>query len=350
MKKKLFNVLFFFMVMGLTAVVIYRNHDIGQVMTAVHSANKLWLVPAALSAFLFVFCECVMIRGLLRLLGHKVGLLRCLSYSFIGYFYSGITPSASGGQPMQLYYMQKDGNGLSDSSFVLLTVAFFSRLVLSVIGVALLLFCHGMLTEYFQGYFFVYWLGLILNTLIAAAIFAVMALPQLVRRVAGYAERLMVRLHVIKRSEERLEKMEEIIDGYQGAVRFMARHRKKAVQLFCFTFFQRVTLYVLTWFVYRSFGLGTDSFWRVVLLQAAIYVSVEMLPLPGSQGITELLYHNIFGAVFGAMLTPSMLVVRGLDFYMLMIIGAVFSALRFFRVRKAEPRGKDAAEPCRKNS
>jgi hypothetical protein len=33
---------------------------------------------------------------------------KVMRYSFIGFFFSGITPSASGGQPAQIYYMNKD--------------------------------------------------------------------------------------------------------------------------------------------------------------------------------------------------------------------------------------------------
>jgi len=330
--------LFFFAVMGLTGYVIYKNHDLGKVFSAIHSANKIWLIPAVVLAVLFVVCESMMIHDLLHMQGHKVTMRKCISYSFIGYFYSGITPSASGGQPMQLYYMRKDGNGLSDSSVVLLTVAFYSRTVLSAIGIVLLIFFHGMLVSFFQGVFFIYWLGLILNTLVAAAILSVMVWPGLVRRAVGAIEKLLVHLHVFKHSQVRLDKIEDVMDGYGAAVVFMRQHRGKSVYLFFFTLFQRFTLYILTWFVYKSFAIRGESFLHVVLLQAAIYVAVEMLPLPGSQGITELMYHNVFGTVFGTMLTPSMLVVRGLDFYLLMIIGMVYVLIRMFEVKKGGSR------------
>lgn len=55
-------------------------------------------------------------------------------------FYSGITPSATGGQPVQLYYMNKDGNKGSDSTIVLMTVAVIYKIVLVVLGVGMLLF------------------------------------------------------------------------------------------------------------------------------------------------------------------------------------------------------------------
>ncbi len=64
-----------------------------------------------------------MIWYLLRALNCGVSPFSCIRYSFIGFFYSGITPSATGGQPMQLYYMKKAGIKISDSTVVLMTVA-----------------------------------------------------------------------------------------------------------------------------------------------------------------------------------------------------------------------------------
>ena len=58
----------------------------------------------------------------------------------LDFFYSGITPSATGGQPVQLYYMNKDGNKGSDSTIVLMTVAVIYKIVLVVLGVGMLLF------------------------------------------------------------------------------------------------------------------------------------------------------------------------------------------------------------------
>ena len=81
------------------------------------------MAAAVFLAVFFVAGEGCMIWYLLRGIGEQPTLLRCMSYSFIGFFFSGITPSATGGQPMQLYYMRRDGNALSASSVVLMTVA-----------------------------------------------------------------------------------------------------------------------------------------------------------------------------------------------------------------------------------
>ena len=55
-------------------------------------------------------------------------------------------------------------------------------------------------------------------------------------------------------------------------------------------------------------------------VQAAVTIAVDMLPLPGAQGISELMYCRIFSGVFSAgYLMPSLYVTRGITFYFLLI-------------------------------
>ncbi|MFR3423474.1 MAG: hypothetical protein ACLTTO_07580 [Lachnospiraceae bacterium] len=53
---------------------------------------------------------------------------------------------------MQLYYMQKEGHKVSDSSVVLMTVAVVYKLVLALMGVAILLFYRTQLMGYLGNY------------------------------------------------------------------------------------------------------------------------------------------------------------------------------------------------------
>ena len=58
-----------------------------------------------------------------------------------------------------------------------------------------------------------------------------------------------------------------------------------------------------------------------MILQASVYIAVDMLPLPGAQGITEFMYRSVFASVFSqSYLIPSMLVSRGLNFYFLLVV------------------------------
>lgn len=59
----------------------------------------------------------------------------------------------------------------------------------------------------------------------------------------------------------------------------------------------------------------------VMLLQASVYIAVDMLPVPGAQGITEMMYQKVFQMIFPAVyLMPSLYVTRGISFYFLLIL------------------------------
>ena len=105
------------------------------------------------------------------------------------------------------------------------------------------------------------------------------------------------------------------------------------------TFLQRCSLFVLTWVVYLGFGLKGAGALTVILLQASVYIAVDMLPLPGAQGITELMYQAVFIKVFSqAYLIPSMMVSRGLNFYFLLIVSlGVVLVNRFVLDRRRMP-------------
>ena len=84
--------------------------------------------------FLFVNCEAANIRLLMGTFGKKVPYWRSLSYAFTDFYFSAITPSATGGQPMQLYYMVRDGFGAAHSSFSLLATAAVYQMTVLVYG------------------------------------------------------------------------------------------------------------------------------------------------------------------------------------------------------------------------
>ena len=113
MRKFFFQIGLFTAVMLLTFWFVFRSQDIAQTAEAVRGMSSGYLAGAFLLAVLFVSAEGCMIWYLLKGIGEQTRLSKCIGYSFIGFFFSGLTPSATGGQPMQLYYMKRDGNSLS---------------------------------------------------------------------------------------------------------------------------------------------------------------------------------------------------------------------------------------------
>lgn len=311
-------------VMALTFWSVFRGQDFTKIVAAVRQMSGTSMAAAVFLVVFFVAGEGCMIWYLLKGIGEQPALLRCVSYSFIGFFFSGITPSATGGQPMQLYYMRRDGNALSASSVVLMTVAVIYKFVLVLIGIGILLFWRQPLRSYLQGYMGLYILGLSLNVLLVAVMLMVMFSPGIIRSCFYKIEKWMTRLRLWKETSARQEKVELFLSGYRETVIFLRKHKRLIGVTIAGTFVQRCSVFVLTAVVYRGLGLSGTAVLDIVLVQAAVYIAVDMLPVPGAQGITEAMYRSVFRDIFvGNTLVVSVCITRGISFYLVMLLGLV---------------------------
>ena len=240
----------------------------------------------------------------------------CIRYSFIGYFYSGITPSGTGGQPAQLYEMCKDGNNASDSTVVLMVVALFYKLVLVVIGLMLPVVWLGHMREYLGSWLGLYVVGIVLNVVLVALLCGVMFSPGLILNIMCGVLAAGERCGIVKNGEKLRQDAAAFAGRYRETTHFLREHKGELVVIGAVTFLQRSTVFLITGMVYLGFGLSGSSLFHILAVQAAVYIAVDMLPVPGAQGITELMYAAVFGGVFGAQyVKASMVLVRGMDFY-----------------------------------
>ena len=335
----------FLIIMGLTFWNVFRGQDFEGMMSAIGEMSGWYLLAAVALAVLFVAGEGIMIWYLLRGIGESQSLFRCLSYSYTGFFFSGITPSASGGQPMQLYYMKKDRCTFSSSFAVLMTIAVFNKVAMALFGAGLLFLWNGRLRSLLQGYFGLFCVGLLLHigwvVILFLIMFRPMGIKSLLHRLAG----IPVKLKLWKESETKLEKIDHFFSGYQETVGFLQGHRKMIWVTVAGSFLQRCCPLALVCVVYLGLGLRGAALSDIFLLQAAVSTAVEMLPIPGAQGVTEAMYSSVFGSIFpGRYLVASMCITRGVSFYFVLAVGGCWALLRMVTERKRAGRGKVPTE------
>ena len=333
-KKIIFNGVFLAVVFALTVYGVFHGEDLSSMMDAIHRADKRWLVPGIALVAFFIWGESIIIWYMMRSSGICLKKRTCFLFSSVGFFFSCITPSASGGQPMQIYYMKKEKISIPVSTVILMIVTITYKLVLVVIGVGIAIFGRGFLHKYLEGILPVFYLGLALNIFCVTFMTILVFHPLLAKAILVKGMKLLERLHLMKKKEGRLKKLEDSIDTYRNTAAYLKNNPFVIVKVIGITFIQRMALFAVTWFVYQAFGLHGTGFWEILFLQAVISVSVDMLPLPGGMGISETLFLNIFSPVFGGLLLPGMVLSRGLGYYGELLISAVFTVVAQLTIGK----------------
>lgn len=329
-------------IMALTFWNVFRGQDFKGMLKAIGEMSGWYVVAAIILAVSFVAGEGAMIWYLLRGIGEGKSFFRCLSYSFTGFFFSGITPSASGGQPMQLYYMNKDGCTFSSSFVVLMTIAVLNKLAMALLGTGILVFWGGQLQRRLGGYYGLFCLGLVLHVGWVIILFLLMFRSAWIKKLLYRLERIPVRMKLWKESETRREKIDHFFAGYEETVGFLREHKKMIGVTVAGSLLQRCCTLILVCVVYRGLGLQGTALPNLFFLQAAVAVAVEMLPVPGAQGITEAMYSGVFGGIFtGHYLVASICVTRGISFYFVLAVGGLCVLLRGFTEKKKEKAAAD---------
>ena len=340
------NTVFLVAIFALTIYGVFHGEDLGAMMEAMRRADVRWLLPGLLCVVFFIWGESIIIYYMMRTLGIKRKKWTCFLFSSVGFFFSCITPSASGGQPAQIYYMKKEKipfnipKGTGKYIFfrsLFGTIGIFAKMVLVLLGIALVIFGQGFIHKYLYDVRYVFYLGTGLNVFCVVTMLILVFHPVLARTILVKGMALLERMHLMKRKQSRLDRLNASMDQYRETAVYLKNHVKVLVNVFGITLFQRFALFTATWFVYKAFGLSGQSAWLIILLQSAISVSVDMLPLPGGMGISEKLFLVIFAPIFGTgLLLPGMILSRGLGYYTELLVSAVLTIVANFTIGKGK--------------
>ena len=331
-KKKLFwEVVFLIVVFAGTVYGVFHGEDLGKSIRIIREVKKIYLLPAVACVVFFIWGESIIIHYLMRTLGTRLKKWTCFLFSSIGFFFSCITPSASGGQPAQIYYMRRKNIPIPVATLVLMIVTITYKAVLVLVGLAIIVFGQGFMHRYLTGILPVFYLGILLNVLCVGfmliLVFHTTLAQSLMEKGLGFLEKL----HLMHYKQSRHEKLNAAMEKYKETAVYFKTHKHVVLIVLAITFAQRFALFLSTYFVYLAFGLSDYAVGTIVMLQAVISISVDMLPLPGGMGISEKLFLTIFVPVFGAQLVlPGMILSRALSYYTELLLSALLTVLAHF--------------------
>ena len=338
-KKALRNAAVFALILLGTLYGVFHGQDMGELKDALAQCRTDWIICAVGAVMVFLLCEAVALRLLLNSFGMGLGEGTCFMTACIGFFFSAITPSSTGGQPMEVYFLRKKGIPVSITSVALLMMAIAYKLILVLIGLGLMLFGNGFLRAHLGGMMFLFYIGMLLTGGWTVFLLLMVFRPGMARGILIWGMSMLEQLHIMKRREEHQASLEVAMDMYADAADHLKKHPRVIVEVLFVMLLRRAALFTVTWFVYRAFGLSGTSWVTIALLQATISICADMLPLPGGMGASEGLFLKVFAPAFGALALPGMVLSRGIGHYAQLILCALVTMLALFlaeRGRKIE--------------
>lgn len=323
-RKILISFLLFLTLVAGIMLYIFKGYSISSFAESIRLAKKGYLLIGLGCIFIFIVCEAINIRRTLVAMGFSAGIAKCIKYGAAGYFFCGITPSATGGQPAQLCFMSKDRIPVSYGSLALLTEVTAYQIV-SIIFVAISFIAErDYLLSLDRGVLIAICVGMGGNTLFILMLLALLFSNSFINVIEKNVIKLVKKFGKAEKTQKRIECITLRMMEYRNGSEYIRKNPKLLLRNLPVALIKLVALCSIPYFVLLSLG-GLGGRWtQMLFIQSLLTASITVVPLPGGTGVGEVSFVLLFSSIFGKdLITAGMLISRGLGFYLGLVVSII---------------------------
>lgn len=331
MKVMIKNSIIFIVLFIITFLIIFHNYDFNRTINLIFHVNIIYVILGIILMLGYFTCESINVRSILSSLGKDITLIKSIKYTILGFFFCGITPAASGGQPMEIFFMKKDDIPVSLSALALLVQYCSFKVIMISFGIIGAILNYHLLDG---GFIWAFVVGLILNTIAFVAMMIGLFAHKTSKKIIDFLLNILKKMKYSK--YDKIEKSTyDMLSNYYEGSKFIKSNKSIFIKSLLIVLVQMLCYYSIPYCVYRSFGLNSYSHISFIFMQATLFITSSSIPLPGSIGISETSFLKIYSTIFGAsLLASAMLLNRTINFYIFMLLGVIISLVASMKIKK----------------
>ena len=318
-----------------TLWVVFRGRDWGEVWAALGRARPGWLAFGAALAGCFIALEALGTCLILRTLGRPTPVAHCLGFSAAGFYFSSITPSATGGQPACAYFMAKDGIPVSVAAVALLVNLTMYTAAILALGLGTLVLQPGIFLSFGPLSRLLIGLGFAAQTALAAVFLLLLTRGAVLHAICAKCLHLLCRLRLLKREEQKQQRLTEHMAEYARYAGMIGGHRGMLLRAFLCNLLQRASVISVSLCVFLSGGGAARDAVRVWAVQCCAVIGSNTVPIPGAMGVSDYLMLDGFGSLMSPEQAVNFeLLSRSVSFYTCVLLCGAVTLAGWLRRRK----------------
>lgn len=325
-----------------TAVVLFfvLKDDFPSIIESLKNANMIYLLFALICFFLGIAFQARAYQEIIEEYNHKYTFFKSYRMLLITKFFNGITPFSSGGQPMQIYMLKKEGLRLTKATNIIVQNFIIYQAALVLLGIVAVTINHfnRIFTEVTLLKQLVM-LGFTINTLVMLGLIVISFSNKfnhfILRKVIG----ILAKIHIVKDKEKTLEKWDEKVDDFYEGTEYLKKNPMLCLRTFFYNLIYLTLVYLMPYFVIMALNDGPVpgvTPLKCICSSAYVLIMGSFVPIPGASGGIEYGYFRFFGNfITGTILKTSLLIWRTISYYIPMVIGGILFSVRVKRDDKA---------------
>lgn len=325
-KKSIAPKIVYFAIISIAVIIVLLSvGDVRQMYEAIKSAKIEWLIVTALVLLLYVVINQIPIFVLARADNKTIKYSDAFLVGSTEYFFNGITPFASGGQPFQVYAFSRIGIKASRGTGIVLLNYVCYQISIVVMCLLSLVFYPRVSTV--PGIKVIVAVGIIINVIVLV-VFLCLGFTKSIR---GLIEKIVNWFFSWKIFKGKLEQKKagfaQYCEDVQASVKSMFEYKLRFTIAFVLKLIATILYYCIPFFLLRALNVEI-GFNELPFICAMTTFAVAMscfIPTPGSSGGIELAFSSLFSAIKGVseVAFAGLVLWRLFTYYLLMAVSFV---------------------------
>lgn len=307
---------------------LYSEQGLYDLITSSQQINFWWIAAALLSYCASVFADVLVIYLYIHDEYKQFKIRHSARSVLLGLFWSGITPSSTGGQPMQVYYMSKHKVDVGYSSSRLLNRFLVYQITMTVMTVIAVILKFSYFQEHMDTPILstLVTIGFISQTFITLVFVFLAFSKNLTAKATRGIASLLCKIRLIKDKDRLKKSLETQLAKFHSGNRMIFSKPKLVIMAVILTVIQLIAMFLVPYCIYRSLGLNQASPFDMVCSQAFVTLISGMIPIPGASGAAEFSFTALFALFFTpATIKSATLIWRIITYYLSILVGAPFA-------------------------
>lgn len=312
----------------ITLVVLFFviKDDFNNIVNALSKANVIFILIGIIFTILYWFFKALALQTIVKEYNKEIKVKQIFKQITITQFFNGVTPFASGGQPMQVYMLGKSGLKFTHSTNIIVQEFILYQMALITHGVIAVLLnwkFHFLESNPLLRNLTI--IGFIINTLIGLGLLFVSFSTKFNQFVVTKVIGLFSKINIVKNRKKTINAWKVKLKEFNDSAELLREKKSLILKGYIFNMIGLLCYYLTPLFVIYSLGFGNDITLIATYVSCA-YVTVigSFVPIPGGSGGIEYSFLQFFGNFIKGAGTSAVLIVwRSITYYLAIIVGGI---------------------------
>lgn len=315
------------LIITVAVLVCVLKDDFGNIVNTLSGANYGWIIIALLCFFVGIGFEAKAYQEIIQGYKYEYTFKKSYRMLLITKFFNGITPFSSGGQPMQIYMLKKDGIRLTKATNIIIQNFIIYQAALVIFGIIAILINNSLklFTEVNLLKQLVT-IGFLINTLVMVGLVVISFSSKFNHFIVNKSISILSKFKLVKDKEKTLAKWREKVDDFHEGAGYLKKNKMLCFRTFIYNMIYLTLNYVMPYFVILALASTSTDATPLKTICASAYVLIigSFVPIPGASGGIEYGYLRFFGNfITGTLLKASLLIWRTISYYLPMLVGGI---------------------------